>query len=168
MFKHVWLNNKDKFCLYNFIRIFQVPWQVFLFYIGIGRWNYRNCPQRFWSFHRPSSVVVCMCKDCFFLTTRTLSRRLTLHLYDSSSMALHLKSHSIPKSEFQKILVEYTTIIAHEINKLQLQVWEAIHIKTKRNRINRINFENNDNVLKYLSSFLFFNILFLLIIFYLS
>ena len=32
----------------------------------------------------------------------------------------------------QKILVENTTIIAHEIDKLRLQILEAVHIKTKK------------------------------------
>ena len=32
------------------------------------------------------------------LTTTTLFRRLTMHINDSSSIALHLKTHSIPKS----------------------------------------------------------------------
>ena len=52
------------------------------------------------------------------LTTTTLSRKFTMHLNDSSSIALHLKTHSIPKSKFQNILVENTTLIAHKINKL--------------------------------------------------
>ena len=39
------------------------------------------------------------------LTTTTLSRRLTMHLNDSSSIALHLKTQSIPKFKFQKILL---------------------------------------------------------------
>ena len=47
------------------------------------------------------------------LTTTTLSRRLTMHLNDSSSLALHLKTHFIPKFKFRKILIENTTIIAH-------------------------------------------------------
>ena len=58
----------------------------------------------------------------FGLTTTTLSRRLTTHLNHSSSIVLHLKTHSVLKSKFQKILVENTTIIAHEINKLRLQI----------------------------------------------
>ena len=66
-------------------------------------------------------------------TTTTLSRQLTIHLNDSRSIALHLKTHSILKSKFWKILVENTTIIAHEINKLQLQILEDLHIKTKKN-----------------------------------
>ena len=56
-----------------------------------------------------------------------------MHLNDSSSIALHLKTHTIPKSKFRKILVENTTIIAHEIDKLWLQILEALHIKTKKN-----------------------------------
>ena len=64
-------------------------------------------------------------------TTTTLSRRLTMHLNDSSSIALHLKTHSI--SKFWKILVKNTTIIAHKVNKLQLQILEALHIKPPKN-----------------------------------
>ena len=67
------------------------------------------------------------------LTTTTLSRQLTMPFNDSSSIDLHLKTHSIPRSKFWKILVENTTIIAHEINKLWLQIQEALHIRTKKN-----------------------------------
>ena len=52
------------------------------------------------------------------LTTTTHSRWLTIRLNYSSTIFLHLKTHSIPKFKFQKILVENTTMIAHEINKL--------------------------------------------------
>ena len=72
-----------------------------------------------------------------------------MHLNDFRSIALHLKIHSIPKSKFRKILVENTTIIAHEIDKLRLQILETLLVKTTPAKINRINFENNDNVLKY-------------------
>ena len=65
------------------------------------------------------------------LTTMTLSRCLTVHLNDSSFIALHLKSCSLPKSKFPKILVENITIIAHKINKPQLQILEALHVKIK-------------------------------------
>ena len=68
-----------------------------------------------------------------------------MHLNDSSSIALHLKTHFIPKSKFRKFLVENTTIIAHEINMLRLQILEALHIKTKNPKI-----KNSDNVLKCL------------------
>ena len=53
-----------------------------------------------------------------------------MHLNDPSSIALHLKTHSIPKSKIRKILIENTTIILLEINKLRLQILEALHIKT--------------------------------------
>ena len=69
----------------------------------------------------------------------TLSRCLTMHLNGSSSITLHHKNHSPPKSKFRIILVENTTIIAHEINKPRQQILEALLIKN--NRINSINFE---------------------------
>ena len=55
-----------------------------------------------------------------------------MHPNDSSSIALHLKTHFIPKSKFRKILVENTTILAHEIDKQRLQILEARHIKAKK------------------------------------
>ena len=57
-----------------------------------------------------------------------------MHFNDSSSIALHLNNHSIPKSKFWKISVENTTIITHKIDKLQLQILEALHIKNKKNK----------------------------------
>ena len=77
-----------------------------------------------------------------------------MHLNDSSSIALHLKTHSIPKSKFRKILVENTSIIAYEIDKLRLQILEDLNIETKTPKINRINFENSDNVFEMLLDFL--------------
>ena len=71
-----------------------------------------------------------------------------MHLNDSGSRALHLKTHSIQKSKFRKILIENTTIIAHEIDKLRPQILEALHIKTKP-RINTINLEDHNIVLKW-------------------
>ena len=55
-----------------------------------------------------------------------------MHFNDSSSVALHLKIHSIPKSMLWKIWVENTTIIAHEIDKQRQQIPEALHIKTEK------------------------------------
>ena len=97
------------------------------------------------------------------LTTTTLSRRLTMHLNDVCFTALYLKKHSIPKSRFRKFLVENTIIIVHEINKLQLQVLEPLHIKIKKtHKIKRNTFEKSSNVFKYL----FFYIQYFLIIFH--
>ena len=39
-------------------------------------------------------------------------------------LIFHLKNYSIPKSKFQKILDENTTITAYEIDKLRLQIVE--------------------------------------------
>ena len=100
------------------------------------------------------------------LTTTTLSRGLIMHLNGSSSIAFHLKTHSIPKSKFWKILLENTTIITHKINKLWLQILEALHIKAK-------NLKSLELILKRVTMFwnafiffFFFNIPYLLIIFY--
>ena len=41
-------------------------------------------------------------------------------------------------------------------NKLQLQILEALHIKTKKPKINRINFKNSDNVICLVYFFFFF------------
>ena len=49
---------------------------------------------------------------------------------------------------YARFLVENTPIIAHEIDKLRLQILEPRQIKTKKPKINRINFENSDNVSK--------------------
>ena len=78
-------------------------------------------------------MCVCVYKLSAYVgfTTTALSTRLTMHLNDSSSMAFHLKNLSIPKPKFWKILVENTTLIAHEIDKFQIQIVEAQHIKTK-------------------------------------
>ena len=74
-------------------------------------------------------------------------------------------------NEFTKIVLStFGPFIGHHQG---LQILEALHIKTKKPRINKINFENSDNVLKGLESFFFFfkhsifldNILFPLIAF---
>ena len=59
-----------------------------------------------------------------------------MYLNDSSPIALHLKFHSIYKYKFRKILVENITLIAHEIDKLQQQILEALHIKNKNKNKN--------------------------------
>ena len=71
-FKHVSLNNKDKFCLYNLFKI------VSSFLISVSKEN--------------SAFVV--------FTITSLSSQLRMHLNGISSIAFHLKNHSIPKSKF--------------------------------------------------------------------
>ena len=56
-----------------------------------------------------------------------------MHFNDSNSIALHLKTNSIPKSKYRKILVENTIIIALEIDKLQLQKTRSPTYKNKKN-----------------------------------
>ena len=65
IFKHVWLNNKDTFCLYNFIKILSSFLIESWFQVGIGGWIYQNCPEHCQTLHRPSSGVACMYKECF-------------------------------------------------------------------------------------------------------
>ena len=61
------------------------------------------------------------------LTSTTLSRRLTMHLSDTSSIAQHLKKHSCPTAQLRKILTDNTTILEHQNNKQKLQILEALH-----------------------------------------
>ena len=51
------------------------------------------------------------------LTSTNLSRRLTMHLSDRSSIAQHLKKHSCPTTELRKILTHSTTILEHKKKK---------------------------------------------------
>ena len=84
------------------------------------------------------------------LTSTTLSRRLTMHLSDTSSIAHHLKKHSCPTTQLRKILTDNTTILEHQNNKQKLQILEALHIRNLQPTLNRINFQTSANVLKCL------------------
>ena len=84
------------------------------------------------------------------LTSTSLSRRLTMHLSDTSSIAQHLKKHSCPTAQLQKILTDNTTILEHQNNKQKLQILEALHIRNLQPTLNRINFQTSANVLKCL------------------
>ena len=90
------------------------------------------------------------------LNTTTLSRRLTVHLNDSSSIALHPKAHSIPESKFRKILVENTCIISLEIDTTTNP--KSSTLKKKTTKLNRINFKNSDNGWNGFTIFLIFRI----------
>ena len=74
-----------------------------------------------------------------------------MHLSDTSSIAQHKKTkHSCSKTDFGKILTENKTILKQQNDKQKLQIFEVLHIKKKLPKLNRINFESNTNVLKYL------------------
>ena len=90
------------------------------------------------------SIVVCIPS-----TSTTLSRRLTMHLSDTSSK-VHLKKHSCPTTQLRKILTDNTTILEHQNNKQKLQILEALHIRNLQPTLNRINFQTSANVLKCL------------------
>ena len=82
------------------------------------------------------------------LTSTTLSRRLTMHLSNTSSIVQHLKKHSCPTIELRKILTDNTTILEHQNNKRKLQILEALHIRNMQPTLYRINFQTSANVLK--------------------
>ena len=75
-----------------------------------------------------------------------------MHLSDTSSIAQHLKKHSCPTTELQKILTENITILVHQNNKQKLQILEGLYIRNIQLKLNRINFETSANVLKFNSS----------------
>ena len=84
-------------------------------------------------------------------TTTRLSRRLTLHLNDNSSIANHLKqTHNCPHSNIRKLLNENTSILTHTNNSKKLKILEAIFIKTRQPKINKIKFEYSANILQCL------------------
>ena len=84
------------------------------------------------------------------LTSTTLSRRLTMHLSDTSSIAQHLKKHSCPTTQLRKILTDNTTILEHQNNKQKLQILEALYIRNLQPALNIINFQTSASVLKCL------------------
>ena len=73
-----------------------------------------------------------------------------MHLSDTSFIAQHLKKHSCPTTEVQKILTENTAISEHQNNKQKLQIIEALHIRNMQPKLYRINFQTSANVLKCL------------------
>ena len=104
----------------------------------------------------------CPLGDCFSdnnnnniyvgLTSTTLSRRLTMHLSDTSSIAQHLQKHSCPTTQLRKNSHRQhdTTILEHQNNKQKLQILEALHIRNMQPTPNRINFQASANVVKCL------------------
>lgn len=98
-----------------------------------------NCP-----------IGECNCSSYIGHTTNTLSRRLTLHLSDTSSIAQHLKKHGCQHSQFRNIMVENTKILQTDSNVRRLKVLEALYIKVRQPKINNINYESSKNILKCL------------------
>ena len=91
----------------------------------------------------------CPLRDCISennnifvgLTATTLSRRFTIHLSATSSIAQHLKYIHAQQMNFEKILTENTTILEQQNKDSR---------GTIQRKLNRINFETSANVLKCL------------------
>ena len=56
----------------------------------------------------------------------------------------------MPTTELRKILTENMTILEYQHNKQKLQILEALHIRNIQRKLNRIDFETNADVLKWL------------------
>ena len=82
------------------------------------------------------------------LTSTTLSRRLTMHLSDTSSITQHFFKNSCPTTELRNILTENTTILEDQNDKQKLQILDVLHIRNIQPKLNRINFKTRANVLK--------------------
>ena len=80
------------------------------------------------------------------LTSSTLSRKLTLQLSHTSSIAQLFKEYSCPTNEFRKILTENTTTLEQQNNQQKLQILDALYIRNLQPKLNRINFETSANV----------------------
>ena len=85
------------------------------------------------------------------LTSTTLSRRLTMHLSDTSSIAQHLKKIFMPNNTTTKQYnYDNTTILDHQNNKQKFQILKTLYIRHLQPALNRINFQTSANVLKCL------------------
>ena len=84
------------------------------------------------------------------LTSTTLSRRLTMHLSNTISIAQHLKKHSCPTTQLRKILTDNTTILEHQNNKQKLQILEHYILETCNQHLIELIFKP---VLMYLNVF---------------
>ena len=81
-------------------------------------------------------------------TRTTLSRRLTLHLNDSSAIYQHLKTHKELPGPLRENLVNNTKIIHTSACSKRLEIIEALYIKIKNPTLNKINFSYGFNILK--------------------
>ena len=71
-----------------------------------------------------------------------------MHLSDTSSIAQHIKNIHAQQQNYRKFLRK-TTILEQQNNKQKLQILEALHIRNKQPKLNKINFEISANILKY-------------------
>ena len=82
------------------------------------------------------------------MTSTSLSRRLSCHITNlTSSIIDHLKSHDIPRQNFRTILVDNTKILTRNTCQIKLTIIEALLIKENRPTLNKINYQQGNNVL---------------------
>ena len=89
---------------YIFSRTLSILWGIIAV---LSNKNFRNYMFKYMFKYLLGDCISKENSACVGLTATTLSRRLTMHLKDSSSIALHLKNHSIPKSKFRKDCLHY-------------------------------------------------------------
>ena len=64
-----------------------------------------------------------------------------MHLFDTSSIAQHIKKYSSPTTGILKILTENATILKHQNDKQNLQILEALHIRNLQPNLKELNFK---------------------------
>ena len=87
-------------------------------------------------------------------TTTTLSRCLTYHLSENSTIKhliiKHNSANQLTSSNVRKILTDNIITIYKNNNKKRSQILEAIYIKNKKPNINKIAFNTDTNILNIL------------------
>ena len=82
------------------------------------------------------------------MTSTSLSRRLSCHITNlTSSIIDHLKSHDVPRENFRRILVDNTKILTRNTCQIKLAIIEALLIKENKPTLNKINYQQGNNVL---------------------
>lgn len=72
-----------------------------------------------------------------------------MHLSNNSAIAKHLTNqHSCPRYQYWKLLLDNTSFLEDTTNKQTSYARKALLIKSKKSNVNKINFNNGDNILK--------------------
>ena len=101
----------------------------------------------------------CPLGECFYnkiipytrLITKTLLRRLTLHLSDTSFISQHHKTHPCLTSKYRKILTENSSMYITERKTTKTPIsFEVLYTNINNPSLHKINFECSSCVLKSL------------------
>ena len=90
------------------------------------------------------------------LTSITLTSRLTIYFFDTSSIAKYVKKSPALQTEFRKKINDNTIVIDQQIRKQRLQIFEDPPIWNKICNLNKINHESSTNVFTSLYLLLLF------------